>query len=67
MSAKSINEFVQAVQGLSFIRSNMTAWDIIELLWEIPGKSKASEAHKDGLMKTVSRVLALNHSAFDVV
>lgn len=66
MSAKSINEFVQSVQGLSFIRSNMTAWDIIELLWEIPGKSKASEAHKDGLMKTVSRVLALNHSAFDV-
>ena len=65
MSAKSINEFVQSIQGLSFIRSNMTAWDIIELLWEIPNKSKASEAHKDGLMKTVSRVLALNHAAFD--
>ena len=66
LSAKTINSFLSAVSGLEAIRSSVTVWDIIDILWDIPENEGVSESHKDSLMKTVSRVLCLNHSAFDV-
>lgn len=65
LPAKSITSFVTNVEGLSYIRSNLTVWDIIELLWDIPAATATSENHKDGLMKTVSRVLTLKHEELD--
>ena len=47
------------------IRSNLTAWDIIEILWDLPETTATSENHKDGLMKTVSRVVTLDHQSMD--
>lgn len=63
---KTINSFLTAVDGLSVIRSNIAVWDIIEMLWDIPGTTGTCENHTDGLMKTVSRVLGLNHQALDM-
>ncbi len=65
LPAKTIQSFVSTVEGLGYIRSNISVWDVIELLWDIPGTTCTSENHRDGLMKTVSRVLALDHSALD--
>ena len=65
LPAKTIKSFISTVSGLEAIRSSVTVWDIIEILWDIPETTGASEAHKDGLMKTVSRVLAINHTALD--
>ena len=65
LPAKTIKSFISTVSGLEAIRSSVTVWDIIEILWDIPETTGASEAHKDGLMKTVSRVLAINHAALD--
>lgn len=64
--AKTIKSFISSIEGLSFIRSNFSVWDVIEILWDIPENTAASTTHKDGLMKTVSRVLALNHTTLDV-
>lgn len=65
LPAKSITCFISNVEGLSYIRSNLTVWDVIELLWDIPATTASSENHKDGLMKTVSRVLTLKHEDLD--
>lgn len=65
LPTKSITSFVTNIEGLSYIRSNLTVWDIIELLWDIPAATATSENHKDGLMKTVSRVLTLKHEELD--
>ena len=65
LPAKTIKNFISTVSGLEAIRSSVTVWDVIEILWDIPEATGSSEAHKDGLMKTVSRVLAINHSALD--
>lgn len=65
LPAKTINSFITTVDGLGYIRSNITVWDIIELLWDIPASTGGNENHRDGLMKTVSRVLTLNHQALD--
>lgn len=65
LPAKTIKNFVSTVTGLTAIRSTISLWDVIEILWDIPETTGSSESHKDGLMKTVSRVLALNHSTLD--
>lgn len=65
LPSKTIKSFISTVSGLEAIRSSVTVWDVIEILWDIPETTGASEAHKDGLMKTVSRVLAINHTALD--
>ncbi len=65
--AKTIKNFISTVSGLEAIRSSVTVWDVIEILWDIPETTGVSEAHKDGLMKTVSRVLGINHTALDKV
>lgn len=65
LSAKVIASFVSSIEGLSFIRSKMSVWDVIELLWDIPANNASSQKHKDELMKTVSRVLVMNHAALD--
>lgn len=65
LPAKTIQSFVATVEGLGYIRSSVTVWDVIEQLWDIPFTTSTSENHKDGLMKTVSRVLALDHDALD--
>ena len=62
---KTINSFVSSVDGLSVIRSNITVWDVIEMLWDIPESTGTCENHIDGLMKTVSKVLALKHAELD--
>lgn len=62
---KTVKTFISSVEGLSLIRSNLTVWDIIEILWDLPESTTNSEGHKDGLMKTVSRVITLNHANMD--
>lgn len=62
---KTMNSFITTVEGLGYIRSNITVWDVIEQLWDIPASTGTSENHRDGLMKTVSRVLSLDHLALD--
>ncbi len=62
---KTVKTFISSVEGLGLIRSNLTVWDVIEILWDLPESTTNSEGHKDGLMKTVSRVLTLNHGAMD--
>ena len=62
---KTVKTFISSVEGLSLIRSNLTVWDVIEILWDLPETTSAGEGHKDGLMKTVSRVITLNHSELD--
>lgn len=65
LPAKTVTSFITTVEGLSYIRSDITVWDVIELLWDIPATTGANENHRDGLMKTVSRVLTLDHDALD--
>ena len=62
---KTIASFTSAVEGLGMIRSNITVWDVIEMLWDIPETTGTCENHIDGLMKTVSRVLVFNHRELD--
>lgn len=62
---KTINSFISSVEGLSVIRSNITVWDVIEMLWDIPESTGTCENHIDGLMKTVSKILALKHTELD--
>lgn len=64
---KTVKTFISSVEGLSMIRSNLTAWDIIEILWDLPETTATSENHKDGLMKTVSRVVTFDHQSLDAV
>ena len=65
LPAKTINSFTSSVDGLSVIRANITVWDIIEMLWDIPETTGTCENHIDGLMKTVSKVLCLKHAELD--
>ena len=65
LPAKTINSFTSSVDGLSVIRANITVWDIIEMLWDIPETTGTCENHTDGLMKTVSKVLCLKHAELD--
>jgi len=65
LPAKTIKSFISTVSGLEAIRSSVTVWDVIEILWDIPETTGSSEQHKDGLMKTVSRVLGINHGNLD--
>ena len=62
---KTVKTFISSVEGLSLIRSNLTVWDVIEILWDLPASTCTGENHKDGMMKTVSRVITLNHSELD--
>lgn len=62
---KTIKTFISSVEGLSMIRSNLTVWDVIEILWDLPESTGTGENYKDSLMKTVSRVIHLNHANCD--
>ena len=63
--AKTVKTFISSVEGLSMIRSNLTVWDVIEILWDLPESTGTGENYKDSLMKTVSRVINLDHSKCD--
>ena len=62
---KTIANFTSSVEAIAMIRSNITVWDVIEMLWDIPETTGTCENHTDGLMKTVSRVLTFNHQELD--
>lgn len=63
---KTVKTFISSVEGLSMIRSNLTVWDVIEILWDLPESTGTGENYKDSLMKTVSRVINLDHTGLDV-
>ena len=67
LPAKTIERFVKSVSGLGYIRSSITVWDIIEMLWDLPQSTSTGENHKEELIKTVSRVISLDHMKLDSV
>ena len=67
LPAKTIERFVKSVSGLGYIRSSITVWDIIEMLWDLPQSTSTGENHKEELIKTVSRVISLDHMKLDSI
>lgn len=55
----------EAFDGLMFCKPNITVWDCIEVLWDLPKEAK-SEASRASLEKTVSRILTINHKKYDI-
>lgn len=47
---------------------NLTVWDFISILWEIPQQSSiTTQSGRDSLQKTVSRILLLDHEELDII
>lgn len=68
-SAKLLDEVkksvMQNVGRLVSTKPVIKVWDIVEIFWDIPNSAQ-SDAYKKNLQKTVSRILSLDHSKYDV-
>lgn len=68
-SAKLVDEFKQFVdrelQSCIDVPFTITVWDIVKIFWKIPNAAQ-SDSYKMNLQKTVSRILSLDYSKYDV-
>ena len=66
--SKENEEKIKAEVDAFVAYQNLTVWDFISILWDIPQQSKlSSQTARDSLQRTVSKVLLLNHDEMDTI
>jgi len=66
--SKENEEKIKAEVAAFAAFQNLTVWDFISILWDIPQQSKLStQTARDSLQRTVSRILLLNHDEMDTI
>lgn len=66
--SKENEERIKAEVDAFVAFQNLTVWDFISILWDIPQQSNLStQTARDSLQRTVSRILLLNHEEMDKI
>lgn len=66
--SKENEEKIKAEVAAFAAFQNLTVWDFISILWDIPQQSKLStQTSRDSLQRTVSRILLINHDEMDKI